>query len=207
MKLLALVVLLLLPGFALAAELAQPVPEPRKVILWSTVAADPKVKALNATEYDALRREYFNRVVKPEIATDDVQRVWADFESETRRASPPSGARDGLLTFLIFCLGFGGIGLGGWLGVKAIGIVYRAITTERMKRAKWFAAALIVLVTFFYSPYNLLQDRFGAASFGGYAWLWDISSIQHASVAWPMLLVEWVGLSIIGGLVWRAFRD
>lgn len=79
-------------------------------------------------------------------------------------------------------------------------------------RKLWLVPAGAVILTFLYPPYNLLHGQFGAATFGGYAWLCKISSIKisytdAASVAWPLLLVEWVAIALVTGLIWRAFKD
>lgn len=74
------------------------------------------------------------------------------------------------------------------------------------KRPALLATAALVALTFCYPPYELSEAAFRAPSFAGYAWIWSIPSIRNASVAWPILLVQWVGLAIIGGLLWFAFR-
>lgn len=76
-----------------------------------------------------------------------------------------------------------------------------------MKRAYLLGIATVVALTFFYPPYQLADSALRAPSFAGYAWLWRIPSIDHASVAWPLLLVQWFGLAIVAGLVWFAMRS
>lgn len=57
----------------------------RKITPWSTIAADPDVQALPQAEYDQLRRDYFNSVIVPDLPTEDIEPVWSDFDSRTRR--------------------------------------------------------------------------------------------------------------------------
>ena len=74
-------------------------------------------------------------------------------------------------------------------------------------RKLWLVPAGAIILTFLYPPYNLLRSQLGATTFGGYAWLCNIPPIKDASVAWPLLLVEWLAIAIVTGLIWRAFKD
>ena len=67
------------------------------------------------------------------------------------------------------------------------------------------AAAGLIALTFAMPPYCHVSGL-ANCSFGGYAWLWQIPELR-AAVAWPLLLVEWIGLAIIGGLLWMAFKE
>jgi hypothetical protein len=74
-------------------------------------------------------------------------------------------------------------------------------------RKLWLIPAGVIALTFLYPPYSLLRSQLGATTFGGYAWLCNISSIKDAAVAWPLLLVEWLAIAMVTGLIWRAFTD
>lgn len=70
----------------------------------------------------------------------------------------------------------------------------------------WLGAAGLIVLSFLFPPIQVSASALRAPSFAGYAWLWTIPKIEYASVAWPLLLVQWVGLALVGGLVWLAVR-
>ncbi len=113
--------------------------------------------------------------------------------------------RTGDIVVMIFmlCIGLGFAGVGLWLGAKICRPLYRMLG----RRMLWLGVAALVVLSFLWPPYNILRDRFGATAFGGYAWLWDLPALKEGVVAWPLLLVEWVAITLVTGLLWLAFKD
>jgi hypothetical protein len=68
-----------------------------------------------------------------------------------------------------------------------------------------FTVAAIILGMLLYPPFQTIHPRFGGTLYG-YDWILNSSTVS-ITVDTGLLLTQWVGVLLIGGLVYLALRN
>jgi hypothetical protein len=76
------------------------------------------------------------------------------------------------------------------------------------KKQRWvlFVCAAVIVLMLLFPPFHRHSELSGTVKNMGYAFLFDVPE-DRPTVNVGTLLVQWVGVILVGGILWFALRD